>query len=37
MKYFVTFIDCYSRMTWVYLMRDKDEVFTCFLSFFVPM
>jgi hypothetical protein len=27
MKYFVTFIDCYSRMTWVYLMRHKDEVF----------
>ena len=33
MKYFVTFIDCYSRMTWVYLMRHKDEVFTCFQNF----
>nr|XP_051211169.1 uncharacterized protein LOC127328621 [Lolium perenne] len=33
MKYFVTFIDCYSRMTWIYLMRHKDEVFTCFQSF----
>jgi transposase InsO family protein len=33
MKYFVTFIDCYSRMTWVYLLRHKDEVFTCFQSF----
>ena len=21
MKYFVTFIDCYSRMTWIYLMK----------------
>ena len=30
MKYFVTFIDCYSRMTWVYLMRHKDEVMSCF-------
>ncbi|XP_071683308.1 uncharacterized protein [Lolium perenne] len=26
MKYFVTFIDCYSRMTWVYLMKHKNEV-----------
>src|SRR5664279_2577170 len=33
MKYFVTFIDCYSRMTWVYLMRHKDEVFRCFQNF----
>jgi transposase InsO family protein len=33
MKYFVTFIDCYSRMTWVYLMRHKDEVFHCFQNF----
>ena len=30
MKYFITFIDCYSRMTWVYLMRHKDEVLKCF-------
>ena len=34
MKYFVTFIDCYSRMTWVYLMRHKDEVFQCFKNFY---
>jgi hypothetical protein len=34
MKYFVTFIYCYSRMTWVYLLRHKDEVFKCFQSFF---
>jgi ribosomal protein L37E len=30
MKYFVTFIDCYTRMTWVYLLFHKDEVFQCF-------
>jgi transposase InsO family protein len=33
-KYFVTFIDCYSRMTWIYLMRHKDEVFPCFKKFY---
>ena len=32
-KWFVTFIDCYSRMTWVYLMHAKNEVFSCFQSF----
>ena len=34
MKYFVTFIDCHSRMTWVYLMKHKDEVFQCFKTFY---
>jgi transposase InsO family protein len=34
MKYFVTFIDCHSRMTWVYLLRHKDEVFRCFKTFY---
>jgi hypothetical protein len=34
MKYFVTFIDWYSRMTWVYLMRHKNEVFRCFQDFY---
>jgi transposase InsO family protein len=33
MKYFVTFIDCFSRMTWVYIMRHKDEVLKCFQEF----
>ena len=33
-KYFVTFIDCHSRTTWVYLMRHKDEVFDCFRNFY---
>ncbi|CAD6270849.1 unnamed protein product [Miscanthus lutarioriparius] len=32
MKYFVTFIDCYSRMTWVYLMRHKNEVLKDFCA-----
>ena len=33
MKYFVTFIDCYSRMTWIYLMKHKSEVLQCFRNF----
>uniref|UniRef100_A0A8R7PEX6 Integrase catalytic domain-containing protein n=1 Tax=Triticum urartu TaxID=4572 RepID=A0A8R7PEX6_TRIUA len=33
-KYFVTFIDCHSRMTWIYLMRHKDETFQCFKTFY---
>ncbi|BBH03624.1 hypothetical protein Prudu_014548 [Prunus dulcis] len=32
-KWFVTFIDDYSRLTWVYLMTDKSEVFSIFQSF----
>jgi hypothetical protein len=35
MKYFVTFIDCYSRMTWIYLMKHKSEVLKCFQDFHV--
>jgi transposase InsO family protein len=34
MKYFVTFIDCYSRMSWLYLMRHKNEVLKCFQNFY---
>jgi len=33
-KYFVTFIDCYSRMTWVYLMKHKSEVLEYFKTFY---
>lgn len=33
MKYFVTFIDCYSRVTWIYLMKHKNEVLKCFQDF----
>jgi hypothetical protein len=34
MKYFVTLIDCYSRMTWIYLMKQKSEVLSCFRDFY---
>jgi transposase InsO family protein len=33
MKYFITFIDCFSRMTWFYVMKHKDEVLNCFQKF----
>jgi hypothetical protein len=33
MKYFMTFIDCYSHMTWIYLMKHKSEVLQCFQNF----
>jgi transposase InsO family protein len=32
-EYFVTFIDDFSRKTWIYFMRAKDEVFSCFQEF----
>ena len=31
--YFVTFIDDVTRHTWVYPMKAKNEVFSCFISF----
>jgi hypothetical protein len=34
MKYFVTFIDCYSCMTWIYLMKNKIEVIKYFCDFY---
>jgi hypothetical protein len=33
MKYFVTLVDCCYIMTWVYLVRHTEEVFTHFQSF----
>jgi Integrase core domain len=33
-KYFVTFIDDFSRTTWVFLLKGKDEVFLKFLEFY---
>jgi Integrase core domain len=32
-RWFVTFIDCHSWMTWLYLLRSKDEVLRCFKGF----
>ena len=32
-QYFVTFIDDYSRCTWLYLMKNRSEVFSIFQSF----
>ena len=29
-RYFVTFIDDFSRMTWVFVMKNKSEAFKCF-------
>jgi Integrase core domain/GAG-pre-integrase domain len=32
-RYFVIFIDCFSRVTWIYLMKNKNDVFACFKDF----
>jgi Integrase core domain len=32
-RYFVIFIDDFSRSTWLYLLKSKDEVFNCFQEF----
>ena len=32
-RYFVTFIDCFSRVTWLYLMKNKSDVIGCFKDF----
>jgi hypothetical protein len=32
-RYFVTFIDCCTRTTWLYVLKTKDEVFECFRDF----
>ena len=32
-RYFVTFIDEFSRCTWVYLMKDRSELLSIFTSF----
>jgi hypothetical protein len=31
-KYFVTFVDDFSRVTWLYLMKNRSEVFTHFCA-----
>ena len=35
--YFVNFIDDYSRCTWVFLMKDRSELFSIFKSFFAEI
>ena len=32
-EYYVTFIDNYSKKTWIYFMKTKDEVFSRFQEF----
>jgi histone deacetylase 1/2 len=32
-SYYVSFIDDYSKFTWVYLLRHKSKVFQCFQDF----
>nr|ABA94321.1 retrotransposon protein, putative, unclassified [Oryza sativa Japonica Group] len=32
-KWFVTFIDCHTRMTWIYMLKHKSEVLRCFQDF----
>jgi hypothetical protein len=32
-SYYVSFIDDYSKFVWIYLIRQKSEVFRCFQDF----
>jgi hypothetical protein len=32
-QYYVSFIDDYSKFTWIYLLRHKSDVFQCFREF----
>jgi transposase InsO family protein len=32
-KFFMTFIDCYTRTTWLYLMKNRSDVLACFKHF----
>jgi transposase InsO family protein len=36
-RYFVTFIDNFSRLTWVYVLRDRSQLFTVFQSFYAEV
>ena len=37
LRYFITFVDDFSRMTWLYLMKDRSEVFSILQSFCVEV
>jgi transposase InsO family protein len=32
-RFFVTFIDCYTHTTWLYLMKNKSDILVCFKHF----
>ncbi|MCR2848077.1 transposase family protein, partial [Weizmannia coagulans] len=36
-RYFVTFVDDFSRMTWLYLMKNHSELFSHFCAFHVEI
>ena len=36
-QYFVTFIDDYSRCTWVFLMKTRSELFSIFQKFYAKV
>ncbi|GAB2280939.1 hypothetical protein Dimus_039437 [Dionaea muscipula] len=36
-RYFVTFVNDYSRMTWLYLLRSRDELFSVFSAFYTEI
>lgn len=33
LRYFVTFVDDFSRMTWIYFMKNRSELFSHFIAF----
>lgn len=32
-RYYLHFIDAYSKFTWIYLMQNKSQAFNCFMHF----
>ena len=36
-QYFVTFVDDYSRTTWLYLMKNRSELFSHFRAFYAEI
>jgi hypothetical protein len=33
-RYFFTFIDCCTKITWVYVLKNKSDMFECFRDFY---